>query len=244
MKHKSVARNLNSIPYKSHLYSSMNKYGIENFTFEILEECNYSCLDDKERYWISKLNTLEPNGYNIKNGGRKLFKEDNPFYGKHHNEETKRIISEKNKGRKASDEEKKMRRRINKGKNNPFYGKTHSLDTINKIRESNIKNGNYQKSSERMKKNNPNDGTLFSKVVIMFDNKFNILNLFESATKVGEYIKMNRLSNAKVPSNSISDVCRGKQKTAFSFIWRYITPTFKNDINTRTVGFIIAKKRR
>ena len=83
----------------------------------------------------------------------------------------------------------------------------------------------------------------FSKVVIMLNDKFDILNLFESATKAGEYIKQNGLSKAKVPSNSISDVCREKQKTAFGFLWRYINPTLKSNLNAKTSGYIITKKK-
>ena len=221
----------------------MNKYGAKNFTFKIIEECNYEILDTRERYWINKLNTLEPYGYNIKNGGNKLFGKDNPFYGRHHSEETKRVISEKNNGRKASKEERELRRRMNEGTNNPFYGKHHSDETIERIKETNIRNGNYKKISERMKLNNPNDGSLFSKAVIMLNDKFDILNVFESAKKAGEYIKQNGLSKAKVPSNSVSDVCRGKQRTAFGFLWRYIKPTLKNNLNTKTSGYVITKKR-
>lgn len=221
----------------------MNKYGTENFTFKVIEECDYEILDDRERYWINKLNTTEPYGYNIKNGGNKLFGQDNPFYGKHHSEDTKRIISEKNSGRKASEQEKELRRRINKGSNNTFYGKHHSDETIERIKETNIRNGNYKKSSERMKLNNPNDGSFFSKAVIMLNDKFDILNLFESATKAGEYIKQNGLSKAKVPSNSVSDVCRGIQKTAFGFLWRYINPTLKSNLNAKTFGYVITKKK-
>lgn len=34
------------------LYSSMQKYGINKFTFELLEECSRENLDSKEKYWI------------------------------------------------------------------------------------------------------------------------------------------------------------------------------------------------
>ena len=200
-KHKNVAKNIFSTPYKSHLYNSMNKYGYDNFSFKIIEKCDYEILDAKEKYWINKLNTLEPYGYNIKNGGKKLFGKDNPFYGKHHSEETKR-----------------------------------------KIKETNIKRGNYHNASERMKLNNPNDGTFFNKPVIMLNDKYDIIMIFESAKKAGDYIKQIGLSKAKIPSNSISDVCRGNQKSAFGFFWRYAKPIFKSNFSEKTSGYIIAKK--
>lgn len=222
----------------------MNKYGIDNFSFNVIEECDSNVLDDRERYWIETLNTLEPYGYNITNGGRKLFGENNPFYGKHHTEETKNIISEKNTGRQATDEERKMRRKINTGINNPFYGKHHSEETKNRIKETNIQNGNYKKSSERMKLHNPNDGTLFSKATIMLNEKFDILDVFESAKKAGEYIQSKGLSKAKFPSNSIADVCRGIQKSAYGFYWTYMNSIFKYNLNEKTSGYIITKNKR
>lgn len=45
---------------------AIQKYGVENFIFEIIEECSVELLDERERYWILTLNTLTPNGYNIK----------------------------------------------------------------------------------------------------------------------------------------------------------------------------------
>ena len=240
-KHKNEAKHLEVLQYKSHLYNAMNAYGIDNFSFEIIEECDCEILDEKERCWIQKLNTLEPNGYNIRNGGRKLFGEENPFYGKHHTEETREIISKKNTGRKATDEERKMRSQINNGSRNPFYGKHHSDETKRKIKETNIKSGNYQKTSERMKTNNPNDGTFFSKPVVMMDVDFNIIDAFESHRKAGEYIKNLNLTQARLPANSITDVCKGRCKTAFGFNWCDIIPTLKANLNDRTTGYIIEK---
>ena len=241
LKHKNEAKHIDSLTYKSHLYNSMNAYGTDNFSFEIIEECDCEVLDERERYWIQELHTLEPNGYNISNGGRKLFGEENPFYGKHHTDETKHIISEKNTGRKVTDEERKMRSRINKGSNNPFYGKKHSDETIKKIKEANIESGNYEKASKRMKENNPNDGTFFSKPVVMMDMNFNIIDAFESHTKAGEYIKGLDLSKAKLPANSITDVCKGRYKTAFGFYWCDIIPTLKDNLNDKTIGYIVKK---
>ena len=95
-----------------------------------------------------------------------------------------------------------------------------------------------------MRTNNPNDGTLFSKATIMLDNAFNILNVFESATKAGEYVKSKGLSKAKFPSNAITEVCRGTQKTAYGFDWKYIEPTFKCNLNERTYGYIVNINKR
>lgn len=50
------------------LYSDMKEYGCENFSVELLEEDN-SNPEQKEIYWIEKLNTKIPNGYNIALGG-------------------------------------------------------------------------------------------------------------------------------------------------------------------------------
>ena len=39
----------------SHLYRAIEKYGIENFDFEILEECSASDLNERESYYIKLL---------------------------------------------------------------------------------------------------------------------------------------------------------------------------------------------
>lgn len=67
-KHKSTAFNSNDHNYNCHLYRAIRKYGIENFSFEILEECLVSELNDKERYYI-KLYDSFFNGYNLTFGG-------------------------------------------------------------------------------------------------------------------------------------------------------------------------------
>lgn len=53
---------------KRPLYDAMNKYGIEHFQVRLLEECDLSILEEREKYWIDMLNTFH-NGYNATYGG-------------------------------------------------------------------------------------------------------------------------------------------------------------------------------
>lgn len=55
-------------PTNSELYKDMKKIGVENFTFEILEACPPSILNDKEKFWISFYHGQDF-GYNITKGG-------------------------------------------------------------------------------------------------------------------------------------------------------------------------------
>lgn len=50
------------------LYRAMNKYGIHNFTIELVEEVEISQLSEREQYWIAYYNSYH-NGYNATLGG-------------------------------------------------------------------------------------------------------------------------------------------------------------------------------
>lgn len=69
IKKKYRAFNESSEEYNKILSQAFRKYGIENFTFEILEECEPTELNDKEMYYISLYNTYF-NGYNETTGGQ------------------------------------------------------------------------------------------------------------------------------------------------------------------------------
>lgn len=82
------------------LNHAIKKYGAENFTIEILCECTLDEMDDKEIEYIQKYNTLVPNGYNLKTGGRSgkdseitRERKKQMRVGKKHSEETKKRIS-------------------------------------------------------------------------------------------------------------------------------------------------------
>jgi hypothetical protein len=71
LKHISDARLGKSNTYISR---ALSKHGPENFTFEVIaccktqEDCNYL-----ENYFISKYNSIVPNGYNVSSGGHRGF---------------------------------------------------------------------------------------------------------------------------------------------------------------------------
>lgn len=54
--------------YNYPLYKAIRKYGIENFSFEVLEECSQELLNEREIYYIQKYNSLHK-GYNQNEGG-------------------------------------------------------------------------------------------------------------------------------------------------------------------------------
>lgn len=51
------------------LYRAFNKYGLDNFSFEILLHCEQGLLEDKEIEYISKYNSYGNTGYNATLGG-------------------------------------------------------------------------------------------------------------------------------------------------------------------------------
>ena len=50
------------------LYEAVRRYGITNFSFQILEECDKKDLNEREKYWICELDTYNT-GYNRTLGG-------------------------------------------------------------------------------------------------------------------------------------------------------------------------------
>ena len=65
-------KNPNNWDRKSILYDAFKKYDIENFSFEIIEECAQEELNEKEKYWIQYYNSYY-NGYNSTLGGDGTF---------------------------------------------------------------------------------------------------------------------------------------------------------------------------
>lgn len=112
--------------YSTELQNDYNIFGRDSFVVSILEECEVKSLRDREQYYIDKFNPVE-NGYNqstsayANNVPHPMYGENNPFYGKHHTEETKAKLRNNGKmhiGTKHSEEtKKKMSKKAKRGNN-------------------------------------------------------------------------------------------------------------------------------
>ena len=94
------------------LNNAMKKYGVENFSVELVLSCKLNEIDWFEQFCISYFETLHPNGYNIRSGGkdgyhcqnsRELMRQkklgsNNHNFGKPRTAETKQKISFAKKG--------------------------------------------------------------------------------------------------------------------------------------------------
>jgi group I intron endonuclease len=81
------------------LYNSLKKYGYKKHKFEIVMQCDIEKLDEMEIFYIDAYNTFNTkHGLNCQHGGKSQYI---------HSEETKRRMSESNKGRKVSEETRK-----------------------------------------------------------------------------------------------------------------------------------------
>ena len=115
---------------------AINKYGKENFKKEIIEKCNNKEeLIEREKYWIEKLNSKYPNGYNITDGGKGTL-------GFRHTNEAKQKISKALKGKpharqnwNYTEETKQKMSKSRKGKI-PYWiaGKSPSKETREKMK--------------------------------------------------------------------------------------------------------------
>ena len=144
---------------------AIKKYGRQNFVRETIEFCTSANVDDKEVYWVDKLDATNPEvGYNIAKGGNggnivewtdeMKNKMRNHYLGRKLPKETKIKISLWNqingnpfKGKQHSKEIKEKwsqeRKGTRLGEENSFYGKTHSKKSKQLIGQSSKQRTKY-----------------------------------------------------------------------------------------------------
>lgn len=91
---------------KTIFHNAIRKYGADNFQFSVLCQCDsYEEMNEKEKFFISSLDSQVPNGYNMTPGGDGLPKGfPSPNKGVPCSEEMKQKISNTLMGRKQSEE--------------------------------------------------------------------------------------------------------------------------------------------
>jgi group I intron endonuclease len=201
------------------LLSAYNKYGIENFKFQIICISFDECCDELEEYYIKKLNTLVPNGYNLKSGGK----------SSKHSEETKQLIAKRLKDRITDEIRLEMRE---KAKDNPIFSYL-KVYTDDEKKELSKKQKNYWSklseeerkkiSDERKSRINTSEkvrNALESgrqsnrKKVGKYDNEKNLIKTYISISEAAK--------DTNILHSSISKVCLGKHKTAGGYKWEFI----------------------
>ena len=129
---------------KSYLHNAVKKYGVENFTHEIIYRCNsWKKLCQKENFYIKDLKTKYPIGYNLTDGG-------DGAVGLKCSEETKRKMVKAHTGKKHSKETKRNMSELNKGSNHPMYGLNHTEETKRKMSKAHIGKKHSEESKRKM----------------------------------------------------------------------------------------------
>lgn len=175
------------------LHMAIAKYGEENFTREIIYECeSKSELDYMEKVFINYYNAVKNEDfYNIAGGGQGVGSgENHPMYGKHHTAEAKRKISE-----------------ATRGENNPMYGKNHTDETKKKISMSKI--GVVIPHTEEW---NHKIGLSNSKPVAQYNEDGELFAVFRSRTETEEI--------TGIQHQCIGKCVRGERKTAGGYVWK------------------------
>ncbi len=177
------------------LHMAIAKYGEENFTREIIYECESKPeLDYMEKVFISYYNAVKNEDfYNIAEGGQGVGSgENHPMYGKHHTAEAKRKISD-----------------AVRGERNPMYGRSHTDETKKKISMSKV-----GMSIPHTEEWNCKIGLSNSKPVAQYNEDGELIAVFKSRTEAEEI--------TGIQHQCIGKCVKGERKTAGGYVWKDI----------------------
>ena len=193
------------------LYYAMRKYGVENFVFEIIEECYENKVDEREIYYISLLKPY----YNMTNGG-----DGGGFLNKKHGSKWKESIKQSNSKKVACydldgnllkvyqscrdasydvfGKDSRGIDAVTRGEYQTYGGfqwKTFNNTPIPKIPP-------YKRISHKTKK------------IAKYDFEGNLIEIYDSMTIAAQ---KNNASTSK-----ITLVCQNKRKSHSGYIWKYV----------------------
>lgn len=211
------------------IHNAILKYGIQNFQVEQIDTAtSQEELNEKEAHWITTLNTISPNGYNLQNGGlrEQLSQEScekisNTIRDKYRNNEIniswKRKVCQYNKqgslikvwdsikdASLALDIQAKHIPDACRGKRKSVGGYMwrYYEDTLG------------EPISVPARKRNPDSWfNSHRKPVLQFDLDGNFIRRWDSTSQAANELN--------VSNGYICETCNGKHKSAKGYIWRY-----------------------
>jgi hypothetical protein len=204
--HKSHSKKRNT-----KLYYAMRKYGVENFTFEILEECLESQVNERETYYVS---LLEPY-YNMTNGG-----DGGGFLNKKHGDKWKNAIKQSNSKKVACYDLDGNLIQVYESCRDASYDifgrDCRGIDAVTRGEyqtyggyqwktfdiQPELRISSYKRTSHNIKK------------IAKYDLNNNLVEIYDSMTIAAE---KNNASTSK-----ITLVCQGKRKFHKGYNWKYV----------------------
>ena len=170
----------------------------ELWEYRILETCNIDELPEKENFYVNLYNTRF-SGYNETDGG------DGPR-GYHHSNETKKKISYSSKNQIRNSE-------INEKVRAALIGHIVAQETRNKISATLKK---YFKTNQNPNKGKKGKECSWCRIIGQYDK------ITGEKIKVWYGTKEIERENPGFHSSVIVNVCRGRKKTAYGYVWKYI----------------------
>lgn len=214
-----------------HLQKSFNKYGKDNFKFEIIEKTDN--LDNREIHWIneygginSKLNynlkdplTMKWSDYTRVKQSKSMIGDNNPNYGNKWTKEQKDVASKKRKGISLENRIGKAKADLAKEKmSKSQIGRKHPEEVKEKIRQANVgdKNPAYGKGERQIGDKNPMWGKANK-------NRKPVQQYTKDGVFVKEFEYLTQVLDVGFNVGNVGNVCNGKAKSAGGFVWKFKT---------------------
>lgn len=186
------------------LRKDLIQFGKENFSYDVIEECSIEQLDEKEKFWISKINPE----YNTYNGGKAAFSVSE------HIREQLRLAGKRQWNEMSKEEKEKVIKYNLKG---PRIGHSVSESAREKLRKANLgkkqSEETLQKRAATMKKKKENgyvrDSRAWFKSVRCIEND----TIYESVKAAANALN--------VPRSGISAVLHKRQETTGGLHFEY-----------------------
>ena len=227
-----------------YLQKAWNKYGYDNFSFDVLEYCEFSECKIKEDYYCKLYDSHNSvKGFNLRPTGKELknkFSEEHKekikqalknsekfknrdsgkgMRGKHHSLESKIKISKSNKGKTHTEKTKLLLSKINRGRK-------RTISSINKCIVSRKNNNNPWHSDvtkEKMSKASLNKSKSKNHIEKMKLSRYKPIIQYDlQGNFIKEWLGASQVRDELGYNQSnITRVCNGFRETHKNYIWKY-----------------------